>query len=67
MSVEIIAEAATNHNGDMELAKEMIWAAKESGADYIKFQSLRLLTEIIHNWGNTNQGCNLDMHTWPGF
>ena len=35
----IIAEIAANHNGDMELAKEMILKAKECGADCVKFQS----------------------------
>lgn len=35
----IIAEIGSNHNGDMELAKRMILAAKESGADCVKFQS----------------------------
>ncbi|MFA5410237.1 MAG: N-acetylneuraminate synthase family protein [Candidatus Omnitrophota bacterium] len=38
----IVAEAATNHNGDIVLAKEMIYAAKEAGADYIKFQSWQI-------------------------
>jgi N,N'-diacetyllegionaminate synthase len=37
--VLIIAEAGVNHNGDFELAKEMILAAKEAGADYVKFQT----------------------------
>lgn len=35
----IIAELGSNHNGDMELAKKLIKAAKESGADCVKFQS----------------------------
>lgn len=34
----IIAEAADNHLGDMDRAKEMIVKAKEAGADAIKFQ-----------------------------
>lgn len=42
--VAIIAEAATNHNGDLVLAKEMVQAAKEAGADYIKFQSWQIKT-----------------------
>ncbi len=35
----VIAEAGINHNGDVNLAKEMIVAAYENGADCIKFQS----------------------------
>lgn len=35
----IIAEIGANHNGDMELAKEMIDMAKACGADCVKFQS----------------------------
>ncbi|MDD5431153.1 MAG: N-acetylneuraminate synthase family protein [Candidatus Pacebacteria bacterium] len=39
--VFIIAEAGINHNGEIGLAKKMIDAAKESGADCIKFQTFR--------------------------
>lgn len=35
----IIAEIGANHNGDMELAKKLIFEAKEAGADCVKFQS----------------------------
>lgn len=35
----IIAELGSNHNGDMNLAKELIVKAKEAGADCVKFQS----------------------------
>ena len=35
----IIAEIGANHNGDMGLARRMIDAAKEAGADAAKFQS----------------------------
>jgi len=37
----IIAEIGVNHNGNVELAKKMIDAAKESGADAVKFQTYR--------------------------
>ena len=37
--VLMIAEAGVNHNGDFELAKQMIDVAKEAGADVIKFQT----------------------------
>ena len=36
-----IAEIGVNHNGDMNLAKEMIHAAKEAGADAVKFQTFK--------------------------
>jgi N-acetylneuraminate synthase len=35
----IIAEAGINHNGDITLAKKLIDAAKDAGADAIKFQT----------------------------
>ena len=40
--VLIIAEAGVNHNGSLSLAKEMVDAAKESGADIVKFQTAKL-------------------------
>lgn len=35
----VIAEIGANHNGDMDLAKKMIFEAKNCGADCVKFQS----------------------------
>lgn len=34
----IVAEIGINHNGDLDMAKEMILAAKQSGVDAVKFQ-----------------------------
>ncbi|MFC2076594.1 N-acetylneuraminate synthase family protein [candidate division KSB1 bacterium] len=37
----MVAEAGVNHNGDLSLALEMVEAAREAGADAVKFQSFR--------------------------
>lgn len=37
--VLIIAEAGVNHNGSLELAKQLALKAKEAGADIVKFQT----------------------------
>lgn len=36
--VEVIAEIGINHNGDLDLCKQMILAAKQAGATSVKFQ-----------------------------
>ena len=36
--IQIIAEAGVNHNGNIKLAKKLVRIAKNSGADYVKFQ-----------------------------
>ena len=41
MSTYIIAEAGVNHNGDIEIAKRLIDAAVNAGADAVKFQMFR--------------------------
>lgn len=37
----IIAEAGVNHNGSLEMAKELVCRAAESGADAVKFQTFK--------------------------
>ncbi len=47
----IIAEAGINHNGDIEIAKEMIENAQQIGADAIKFQTFfpnELFSEVLN-------------------
>ena len=39
MGILIIAEAGVNHNGSLELAKQMALTAKECGADVVKYQT----------------------------
>jgi len=46
--VFFIAEAGVNHNGDIEIAKQLVKKAKQCGADCIKFQTFkaeRVVTE----------------------
>ena len=38
MNITIVAEIGINHNGDMSICKKLIDVAKDSGADYVKFQ-----------------------------
>ncbi|CAN5355042.1 N-acetylneuraminate synthase family protein [soil metagenome] len=44
--VTLIAEVGSNHNGELELAKRYVRAAAESGADVVKFQTLRKRTLV---------------------
>lgn len=37
--VIIIAEAGVNHNGNLEMARQMVHEARTAGADYVKFQT----------------------------
>lgn len=39
--ITIIAEAGVNHNGSLEMAKRLVDAAAEAGADYVKFQTFK--------------------------
>ena len=37
----VIAEAGVNHNGDLQLAKKLVDAASDAGADVVKFQTFK--------------------------
>jgi sialic acid synthase SpsE len=37
----IIAEAGVNHNGSIELARQLVDAAVAAGVDYVKFQTFK--------------------------
>lgn len=41
MHTLIIAEAGVNHNGNIELAKQLIEAAANAGVDFVKFQTFK--------------------------
>jgi N-acetylneuraminate synthase len=51
----VIAEIGANHNGDMNLAKQMIDAAVSCGADAVKFQSWTPKTLIAKEEYDRNQ------------
>ena len=45
-----IADIAANHDGDLSRAKDLIWLAKDSGADAAKFQHFKAET-IVSDFG----------------
>jgi len=60
----IIAEAGINHNGDIEIAKQLIDEAAKAGADAIKFQKRSIIDVYTKDfldsardspWGNTQR------------
>ncbi len=46
MSIFIIAEAGVNHNGSLDLAKQLIDVAANAGADAVKFQTFKADTLV---------------------
>lgn len=64
MEVFIIAEIGINHNGDLEIAKDLINGAKDAGANAVKFQKRTI--ELVYSneflnslrespWGKTQR------------
>lgn len=63
-SVFVIAEIGINHNGSLDIAKQLITSAKENGADAVKFQKRTI--DIVYDekllssyrespWGKTQR------------
>lgn len=50
MPTYFIADIASNHDGKLAQAKELIWSAKEAGADGVKFQHF-LADKIVSDYG----------------
>lgn len=48
---KVVAELCANHNGSMQLAKQMIDSAKIVGVDHIKFQKRNLADSVPNNIG----------------
>ena len=48
--VFIIAEAGVNHNGDLNIAKELVVEAKKCGADCVKFQTFKAERLVLENY-----------------
>ncbi|MCI9487232.1 MAG: pseudaminic acid synthase [Lachnospiraceae bacterium] len=59
----MIAEMSANHAGSIERAKEIIWAAKEAGADCVKIQTYTADTLTIDC---DNSYFHIDNGTWEG-
>lgn len=63
MTVKIIAEAGVNHNGDLNIAKELIAAAAHAGADIVKFQTFKaknLVTRTAEKAQYQKDNCGAD-------
>ena len=59
----IIAEMSANHAGDINRAKEIIYAAKEAGADCIKIQTYTPDTITLNC---QNEYFHIETGTWEG-
>ncbi|MEY9979959.1 N-acetylneuraminate synthase family protein [Lysinibacillus sp. RC79] len=58
-----IADIASNHNGELSRAKELIWLCKEAGADAVKFQHFKA-EKIVSDYGFKKLGKNSHQASW---
>lgn len=59
--VLIIAEAGVNHNGSLQLARELVDIACEAGVDIVKFQAFKteqLVTKFAEQAGYQKESCD---------
>ena len=50
MPVEIVAEIGCNHQNDLNIANQLIWAAKDAGATVVKFQASTVDEEVSQRY-----------------
>jgi N,N'-diacetyllegionaminate synthase len=63
----IIAEAGVNHNGDISLARQLIDAAADAGADLVKFQTFNASRQVTRvakkaDYQTQTTDCNESQH-----
>lgn len=49
MAIKIIAEIGVNHNGSLEIAKQLVDVAADAGADFVKFQTWKAERHVSRN------------------
>ena len=73
MSIFVIAEIGINHNGSMEITKQLIDMAKDAGCDAVKFQKRTI--DIVYTpavldtprespWGKNNPRTKNGLGIW---
>ncbi len=55
----VISEIGVNHDGSLDIAKQLIYESKEAGANAVKFQHRNL--ELIYNQSNLNGSSDLSV------
>jgi sialic acid synthase SpsE len=62
--VYFVADIAANHDGDLERAKDLIYLAKEAGADAAKFQHFAAKTIVSDYEFSRQQGVQSHQSSW---